>query len=438
MDELLRGIPCDVAAEQGVLGSMLVDPRCVPAVMGCIRPGDFYLRQNRELFESMRDLFTNSKPVDLITILAQMRENGKYDGPSSRAYVQELMDVTPTAANIAAYVDILKDASSLRSAQAAAQKVVDLTAEGAPPSGVRAALVEIQTAMLDGQVTQEISLSEATLNLYDELEERARLGKMAGIPTGIDELDNVTGGLRPGNMIVLAARPGMGKSALALNIAANAVHLTGKPILFFSLEMSASELTERLYSAQADIDFSRLRNARLLDEDWSRLAGSTGETSQWPFFIVDAPTLGISDISLICKRVNPALVVIDHIGLIESTGRHGRREAMDETSRSIKRLAKDLRVPVLALAQLNRAIMSRSNKAPMLSDLRESGAIEADADIVLFIDRPAYYDQAQGKNVASIIVAKNRHGESGTVPLLWFGSRQKFTGDWTETAAGDP
>jgi len=433
MDKLdLYGVrvPANVAAEQALLGSMLLDPSCIPEVLAKLNAIDFSVALHQVTFRLIDGDFIAGQTIDPISIANRLPKESEDSGDASR-YVLALIEATPSAANVAVYADLVQHQSLLRTAQAAAAEAAKLAGEGASLQDIQALAQSIQELGQMQNGSQVLSMTAATKRLYAGLEQRADNGSgVTGLPTGYRGLDYFTGGLQPGNLIILAARAGMGKSAMALNLAVATAREAHQRVLFFSLEMGSTELMERVLAAEADVSFSRIRSGKLSDADWSRIAPAASAMKNLSIGIVDSPRLNVADMLRICRIEKPALVVVDHLGLIAATGKHNnRREAVDDISRSLKGLAKDLAVPVLALAQLNRSVMARPNKRPMLSDLRESGSIEQDADIVLFIDRPAYYaandedaDQAQ----ANLIVAKNRHGRTSTIPLIWEGSRQRF------------
>jgi len=434
MDELLGiEIPHSTEAEQAVLGSILIDASCMPDVTAMLRPEDFFSDVNQQIYETICTMFNEGQVVDPVTVMDKVKGDDVVKLKDIQRYILELWQITPTAANVKEYARIVQENAIRRGVQAASTDAAKLAAEGFDLSEVDGALQKAQEVIAGRASVEAVSLRDATLNFYNELSERQKSGAaLRGLPTGFAELDKYLGGLQPGNMIILAARPGMGKSALALNIAVKTSSLSKKTVLFFSLEMSVSELTERLYASAAEIDLSVLRNANLSKKDWDKLDASASTVTGIDVRVIETPSLTADEISGICRRTKPALVIIDHVGLIKPVGRQSnRREAMDAISRSIKCLAKSLQIPILALAQLNRQVLDRRNKTPVLSDLRESGALEQDSDVVLFIDRPAYYQKKASENEASLVIAKNRHGQTGKIPLLWFGAHQKFTDDWT-------
>lgn len=434
MDEILR-VPRDDGAECGLIGSILIEPSCFSDISAQLSGEDFYFQVNRDIYDTVQAMHDSVAAIDPVTILAEMKTRGVYKEPDSRDYFHRLMVDTPTAAHALQYAAIVRNQAVLRAAQSAAQEAARLAGEQDYPA-MQEALQRALSASDEQRAVEIVPFPDALRALYHTLYERRESGQArTGLPTGYDRLDELTGGLHPGNMIVLAGRSGMGKSAMALNIAAEYARISKKTVLLISLEMTALELTERICANYARIGLHHLRDARLDLEQHQRLGKTAAELTVLDLRIVEAPALDMAEITRLCRRVKPALLVIDHLGLVKPSGRHrDRREAVDALSRSMKTLAKNLNIPVMVLAQLNRAILGRRDKSPMLSDLRESGAIEQDADVVLFVDRPAYYDPRKSEDEAGLIVAKNRHGKTGRIPLLWHGQFQRFAPDWTSDA----
>ena len=431
MDEdlLVRQLPHSVEAEQAVLGSMLIDARCVPEVVEALRAEDFYVRQNREIFETIYSMFNFSQLIDPVTVLDHMRQNGVYDENTSRSYLLQLMEVTPTAANVMEYVAILKDKSLLRRI---AETAGDLTAMVQEGTGTAQEVLEAAEqriyAIRQGRGAQGLEhISTVILGVYDRLNELAARGSdFPGISTGLPDLDRAIAGLNNSDLVLLAARPGMGKTSMALNILLHAGKFSGKSVVFFSLEMSREQLAMRLISGESFVDNNRLVTGKLSEDDWVKIAAASASLNKTSILIDDNPSLSVADMNAKCRRVdNLGLVVIDYLQLMTSAGgptRSGdnRQQVVSDISRALKIMAKELNVPVLCLSQLSRANESRSDKRPMLSDLRESGAIEQDADIVLFLYREGYYNEdTEDHNLAECIIAKNRHGETGKVYLQW-------------------
>ena len=426
---LLRQMPHSVEAEQAVLGSMLIDARCVPEVVEHLRPDDFYLRQNREIYETIYSMFSYSATIDAVTVLDTMRKNGVYDENNSRNYILQLMDITPTSANVKQYVDIVQDKSLLRQVAQAAGEVTGLVQEGTGSGhDVLEAAEQRIYALRQGRAARGLTpISSVILNVYDRLNELAASDSaIPGLSTGLSDLDRAISGLNKSDLILLAARPGMGKTSMALNILLHAGKFSGKSVVFFSLEMSREQLAMRLISGESFVDNKKLVTGKLTEDDWDRVAAAAASLNQTRILIDDDPSLSVADMNAKCRRVDDlGLVVIDYLQLMQSAGGRpyageNRQQVVSDISRALKIMAKELNVPVLCLSQLSRASEGRQDKRPMLSDLRESGAIEQDADIVMFIYREGYYNkESDNPNLAECIVAKNRHGETRTVEMQW-------------------
>ena len=429
---LLKQLPHSVEAEQAVLGSMLIDPRCVPEVIDKLRPDDFYLRQNREIYETIYSMFNYSLTIDPVTVLENMKQNGYYDENLSRGYILQLMDTTPTAANVREYIDILKDKTLLRRVAEAAGDLTVMIQQGTDTGqDILEAAEQRIYAIRQGRAARGLTpISDVLIDVYDRLSELAASDSaVPGLSTGLRDLDRAISGLNKSDLILLAARPGMGKTSMALNILLEAGKKSGKNVAFFSLEMSREQLALRLISG------------KLTEEDWEKVAVAADSLNKSKILIDDDSSVTVADILAKCRRVeNLGLVVIDYLQLMQSAGgktRSGdnRQQIVSDISRSLKLMAKELNVPVLCLSQLSRANESRTDKRPMLSDLRESGAIEQDADIVLFLYREGYYNKdTENPNLAECIVAKNRHGETRTVELQWLPEFTTFSDiEWQRT-----
>ena len=426
---LLKQLPHSVEAEQAVLGSMLIDPRCVPEVIDKLKTDDFYLRQNREIYETIYSMFNYSQTVDPVTVLESMKQNGYYDENLSRGYILQLMDTTPTAANVKEYIDILKDKTLLRRVAETAGDLTAMVQDGTDTGqDVLEAAEQRIYAIRQGRAARGLTpISDVLIDVYDRLNELAESDSaIPGMSTGLRDLDKAISGLNKSDLILLAARPGMGKTSMALNILLDAGKRSGKKVAFFSLEMSREQLALRLISGECFVDNKKLVTGKLQEDDWEKVAIAADALTQSNILIDDDSTVTVADINAKCRRVeNLGLVVIDYLQLMQAAGgktRSGdnRQQIVSDISRSLKIMAKELNVPVLCLSQLSRANESRTDKRPMLSDLRESGAIEQDADIVLFLYRDGYYNKdTDNPNLAECIIAKNRHGETGTVELQW-------------------
>ena len=436
MDELLsRAMPHSPEAEQAVLGSMLIDADCIKDVMDKLQPQDFYLQQNREIFETIYSMFIYSRPIDGVTVAREMEKNGVYRD-DTRAYLLQLMEVTPTSANVMEYAGIIRDKALLRSMAKAAGDIAAMVQEGVGTAGDLLSAAEQKIyAIRQGRGSQEMATVGAVLN--DVMEQLAKLtagSEPPGLSTGLSAVDRKINGLNKSDLLLLAARPGMGKTSMALNVALSAAKASGKTVAIFSLEMSKEQLVTRLLANEGLIENTRLATGNLRESDWEKIAQAASVLNQTNIRIDDNPLLTVADMNAKCRRLeNLGLVVIDYLQLMTSAGGKGysgenRQQAVSDISRMLKIMAKELQVPVLCLSQLSRANEKREDKRPMLSDLRESGAIEQDADIVMFLYRDDYYNEDSEKhNIAECIVAKNRHGETGKVELRWMPDYTAFS-----------
>ena len=434
-DLLLRQMPHSLEGEQAVLGSMLIDEGCVKDVMDKLVPSDFYLRQNREIFETIYTMFTYARPIDGITVCEEMQKAGTYDENTTRSYLAQLMEITPTSANVMEYVAIVRDKALLRGVAQAAGEITVLVQEGI---GEAAAILEAAEqkiyAVRRGQSAQDmVPLRMVLPDVLDRLNEMSESeSRLPGLSTGLSAVDRKISGLNKSDLILLAARPGMGKTSFALNVALNVAKSEKKTVAMFSLEMSREQLAMRLLSNESFVDNQKLVTGKLTEEDWNKLSIASSALSQTDIRVDDNPAITVPEIKAKCRRLGDelGLIVIDYLQLMHVGGRHmdNRVQEVAEISRSLKIMAKELNVPVVCLSQLSRASEQRSDKRPMLSDLRESGAIEQDADIVMFIYRDDYYDdESENKNIAEIIIAKNRHGATGTIELQWVGQYTTFS-----------
>ena len=436
MDELLsRAMPHSPEAEQAVLGSMLIDADCIKDVMDKLQPQDFYLQQNREIFETIYSMFIYSRPIDGVTVAREMEKNGVYRD-DTRAYLLQLMEVTPTSANVMEYAGIIRDKALLRSMAKAAGDIAAMVQEGVGTAGDLLSAAEQKIyAIRQGRGSQEMATVGAVLN--DVMEQLAKLtagSEPPGLSTGLSAVDRKINGLNKSDLLLLAARLGMGKTSMALNVALSAAKASGKTVAIFSLEMSKEQLVTRLLANEGLIENTRLATGNLRESDWEKIAQAASVLNQTNIRIDDNPLLTVADMNAKCRRLeNLGLVVIDYLQLMTSAGGKGysgenRQQAVADISRMLKIMAKELQVPVLCLSQLSRANEKREDKRPMLSDLRESGAIEQDADIVMFLYRDDYYNEdSEKRNIAECIVAKNRHGETGKVELRWMPDYTAFS-----------
>ena len=435
MDELLlRQMPHSLEGEQAVLGSMLIDADCIKDVMDKLRAEDFYHKQNRDIFETIYEMFIYSKPVDGVTVSEELKKNGLAND-STASYLVQLMEITPTSANVMEYVEIVKDKSLLRSIAVAAGEITAMVQEGTGEAADTLELAEQKIyAIRQGRSAQGmVPVGQVLSGVLQNLQElSANGGRLPGLSTGFSSLDAKLTGLNKSDLLILAARPGMGKTSLALNIALNVGKAEDKAVAIFSLEMSKEQLVTRLLSGEGYVENNRLMTGNLREADWAKVAAASSAISRTDIRIDDNPLLTVADMSAKCRRIDKlGLVIIDYLQLMSAAAKdsHGesRTQAVSEITRMLKIMAKELRVPVICLSQLSRANEKREDKRPMLSDLRESGSVEQDADIVLFIYREDYYKEDSEKhNIAELIVAKNRHGETGKVEMRWMPEYTSF------------
>ncbi len=429
LDELLsRQVPQSPEAEQAVLGSILIDSRCVKDIIGMLRPEDFYLRQNREIFETVYSMFNYSQVIDPVTVLDKLKENGYYEENTTPKYIMQLMEITPTAANVKQYAGIVRDKALLRGISQAADEINQTVYEGVGTANEILEVAERKVYSLRrGNMDDALErIGTIMVKLFAHLNELNQSGEeFPGYSTGLRDLDRRINGLNKSDLIILAARPGMGKTTIALNILSAVAKKTQKTVAFFSLEMSREQLATRLLANESFVENQKLITGRLNDDDWEKISLAGAALSQTDIRVDDNPSITVAEMNALCRRLdNLGLVVVDYLQLMTSSG-YGRQsdnrvQLIGDISRSLKIMAKELNVPVLCLSQLSRAAESRPDKRPLLSDLRESGAIEQDADQVLLLYRDDYYNkESPDKNIAEVIVAKNRHGEQGTVRVQW-------------------
>lgn len=434
--ELGKIPPHDIEAEQAVIGSMLTDHDAVTASIEVLKEEDFYREDHKAIYASMLALYNRAEPIDLITVKAELESMAKLEQVGGLEYLAELPERVPTTANASKYIHIVEEKATLRNLIKTANDIIEL---GYDPTEevediMEGAEKKIFNLMQDKNQKGYSNIKDVLVDSFTQLEELYnRKQHITGIPSGFADLDYRTAGFHGSELILIAARPAMGKSAFALNIATNAAVRANTPVAVFSLEMSKEQMVNRILCSEAMVDSNKVRTGKLEDDDWGKLAGSIGPLSESNIFIDDTPGISVMEIRAKCRKLklekNIGMVLIDYLQLVQgSNKRNGSREQeISEISRSLKILAKELNVPVIALSQLSRAVEQRPDHRPMLSDLRESGAIEQDADIVMFLYRDDYYNQdSDRKNVAEVIIAKHRGGSTGTVELGWLGSYTKF------------
>ncbi len=434
--ELGKIPPNDVEAEQAVIGSMLTDKEAVSAAIEVLKPEDFYREDNRIIFEAILSLYGRSEPIDIITIKSELSSMGKFEAVGGLEYIAELPDKVPTTANVEQYIKIVEEKSVLRNLIKTANEIITLGYDQTQEvdSIIDGAEKKIFEVMQKKNQKGYTPIKDILVETFTELEQLYnQKQRITGIPTGFSDLDFRTSGLHNSDLILVAARPAMGKSAFALNIATNAAVRAKVPVAIFSLEMSKEQMTSRILCSEAMVDSNKVRTGKIDDEEWGKLAAASGELSEANIYIDDTPGISIMEIRAKCRKMkiekNIGLVVIDYLQLVQGSGKRGssREQEIAEISRSLKILAKEINVPVIALSQLSRAPEQRPDHRPMLSDLRESGSIEQDADIVMFLYRDDYYNEdSEKKNIAEVILAKHRAGSTGTVELLWLGNYTKF------------
>lgn len=437
MEEALlkRILPHSIEAEQSVIGSMIMDREAIVIASEIIVGDDFYSRQYGILFEAMVELHDEGKPVDLVTLQDRLKEKDVPPEVSSLEFIRDLITAVPTSANIKYYANIVAEKSTLR-------KLIKLNEEIANTCYVGKESLEVILEDTEKRVfdlvqrrnaEEFVPIRQIVMNAMDRIEKASHnKGNVTGVATGFIDLDYKTAGMQPSDLILVAARPSMGKTALVLNIAEYVAFRQHQTVAVFSLEMSKEQLVNRLFSMEAKVDSQHLRTGNLSDEEWEKLIESAGIIGKSNLIIDDTPGISISELRSKCRKYKLEhkleMVIIDYLQLMTGSGRSdSRQQEISDISRSLKALARELNVPVIALSQLSRAVEQRPDHRPMLSDLRESGAIEQDADVVMFIYRDDYYNKdTEKKNIAEIIIAKQRNGPVGTIELVWLPDFTKF------------
>ena len=433
--ELGKVPPHDIEAEQAVIGSMLTDQEAVYAAIERLKPEDFYREDNKQIYTAILNIYNKAEPIDIITLKAELSSMGKLDAVGGLEYIVELPEKVPTTANVDRYIKIVEEKSLLRNLIRAANEILSsgYAQEDEVENIVDHAEKKIFDVMQKKSQKGYTTIKDVLVESFTKLEELYNQKEhITGVPTGFAELDKKTAGLHGSELILIAARPAMGKSAFALNIGSYAATRANVPVAIFSLEMSKEQVGNRILCSEALVDSNNVRTGELNDEELGKLAETSGELSQAPIYIDDTPGISVMEIRAKCRKLklekNIGLVIIDYLQLIQGSGKTSSREQeIAEISRSLKILAKEIEVPVIALSQLSRAVEARPDHRPMLSDLRESGSIEQDADIVMFLYRDDYYNEdSEKKNIAEVIIAKQRAGSTGSVDLAWLGKYTKF------------
>ena len=436
MAEVISRIPPhNIEAEQSVLGSMLLDREAVAVAADGLKPEDFYMDAHKEIFEAMVEIFDRGEPVDLVTVVEELRQRATLDAVGGVSYITDLSMTVPSTANIKYYVGIVEEKSILRRLISACNEVIRESYEAREDIEliVDHAEKKIFEVTQKNTTTDFEPIKTVLLDTYAKIEELSKnKGKVIGIPTGFVDLDQKTSGLQPSDFILVAARPSMGKTSFVLNVAQYAALHANVPTAIFSLEMSKEQLVQRMLSSESNVELQKIRTGELTEEEWIKLVEAAGPLSQAPIFIDDTPGISFMEMRSKARRLKMekglGLIVIDYLQLMSGRGKsENRQQEISEISRSLKALARELSVPVITLSQLSRAPEARTDHRPMLSDLRESGAIEQDADVVMFLYRDEYYNpDTEKKNIAEVIIAKQRNGPTGTVELVWLGQFTKF------------
>ncbi len=430
--------PHSVEAEQAVLGGLMLDNMRLEAVREVLSDKDFFRDDHRQIFRMMCDLSEDDQPLDVITLSEELHRHDELERVGGLGYLTELAANTPSAANILAYANIVRERSTLRQLISVAQEI---SKSGYNPLGLDAddllQIAEKRVAEIAEDRPKEgglLELNELLKSTVQRIDELFRSGSdLTGVSSGLEDLDKRTSGWQPGELIILAARPSMGKTALALNFVESAIFTQARPTLVFSMEMPSASLVMRMMSSIGRIDQGKIRNGKLTEEDWPKLSAAVSKLKDKPLFIDDTPGLSPTEMRARVRRIarehgNPGMIMVDYLQLMQLSGpSEGRTQEVSEISRSLKAMAKEFDCPVIALSQLNRGVEQRPNKRPMNSDLRESGSIEQDADVILFIYRDEYYNEdSPDKGVAELIVGKQRNGEVGTSRAAFIGKYTRF------------
>lgn len=428
--------PHDIEAEQAILGSMLMDKEAVTSALEKLKDEDFYREDNREIFSAIFNLYSKSLPIDVVTVKSELVEMGSFERVGGFEYLAALPDKVPTTANVDRYIKIVEEKAMMRRLIQTSNELIALGYDETEDVDDVLDIAEkkvFSLAQKKGTKTY-FAMKDILATSLAELEKLYnQKGVVTGLTTGFTDLDLMTAGLHESDLIIVAARPAMGKSAFAINLATNAAMKANKPAVIFNLEMSKEQVANRILCSEALVDSNKVRTGKLDDEDWMKIATATSRLSEAPIYIDDTPGITVMEIRAKCRKLklekDIGVVVIDYLQLVQASSKKNasREQEISEISRALKILAKELQIPVIALSQLSRSAEKRDDKRPMLSDLRESGAIEQDADIVFFLYRDDYYNpDSEEKNVAEVIIAKHRGGSTGTVKLSWLPSYTKF------------
>ncbi len=432
-DIAVRKLPFSLEAEQSVLGSILIDPESLNEIATIIAADDFYIDEHREIYSAMQRLFLQSRRIDPVTLMDVLVQNNVYDSEQSKSYIHTLVDTVPSTSNIKDYATIVRDKSLLRRLIKVTEEITEdaYSAQDSASDIINQAEAKVFEIAQTKEQHDFSHIRDVILGTYQQIKDVADNKEEAvGVPTGFSMLDNVLVGMGKSDLVLVGARPGMGKTSFALNVATNVAKKSNKTVCIFSLEMSKEQLVSRMLSSEALIESNTMRSGMLSTDDWSKLADASSILAETEIYIDDTTNITVTGMKSKLRRVkNLGLVVVDYLGLMQSDRKiENRVQEVADISRNLKVMAKELRVPVICCAQLSRGPESRTDKRPMLSDLRDSGAIEQDADVVLFLYRDEYYkDDPEKQNTAEVIIAKNRHGGTGKVEVGWFGKYTKFT-----------
>lgn len=432
-DEYVNKLPFSQEAEQSVLGAVLIKPECMDDLVGIIDKDDFQLREHKEIFSVMQSMYLKSRSIDVVTLIDELVKNGVYDEAGGKEYINLILETVPTASNVMDYAKIVRDKSILRALIKASESIRDdAFAEDGDTQRLLESAEQRIYSIADRHETHEfVHIKDALMQSFNRLRElETNRAEAVGTQTGFSGLDRVLVGMGKGDFVLVGARPGMGKSSFVMNVAVNAAMRSPKNVCVFSLEMSTEQLASRLLSSEAMVDSIKLRSGMLDEEDWTKLGHASARLAGCNILIDDSTGVTVTSMKSKLRRIKDVgLVVIDYLGLMQSERKIDNKvQEIADISRNLKLMAKEFGVPVLTCAQLSRASEKRTDNRPVLSDLRDSGAIEQDADIVLFIYRPGEYDKEdpEKQNKAEIIIAKNRHGSQGTVKMGWLGQYTKF------------
>ncbi len=428
-----RRMPFSLEAEQSLLGSILINPGCMDEIAPIVKDSDFYMPEHQEIFRAMQSMYLKSKNIDAVTLIEELVQSGTYDESGGREYLKLIAEAVPTAVNAADYAAIVRDKAILRQLIDAGEEISEAAYAGDDDAENIVEFAESKIFRIaEGRENKNfIHIRDALIQVYDRLTKLSQdPDSLKGTPTGFTALDNVIVGMNEADLVLIGARPGMGKTAFAMNIATEAAIKTKKTVCVFSLEMSAEQLANRMLQSEAQVDSYKMRSGTLSAEDWNAIAYASSRLSETEILIDDTPGITVTGMKSKLRRVkNLGLVIVDYLQLMQGDKRNDNRvQEVGEISRGLKLLAKELAIPVICCAQLNRGPENRPDKRPMLSDLRDSGAIEQDADIVMFLYRDEYYkEETVDQSVAEVLIVKNRHGSLDKVKLGWIGRFTKFT-----------